>query len=52
MPDTTVGLLGSWLDYVAGQSAQTDLTAQLMAPGKLTDNFEEVFSQYVVPHRQ
>jgi parvulin-like peptidyl-prolyl isomerase len=52
MPDTTVGLLGRWLDYVAGQSAQTDLAAQLMAPGKLTDNFEEVFSQYVMPHRQ
>jgi parvulin-like peptidyl-prolyl isomerase len=52
MPDTTTNLLGSWLDYVAGQSAQTDLTAQLMAPGKLTDNFEQVFTQYVMPQRQ
>jgi parvulin-like peptidyl-prolyl isomerase len=52
MPDATANLLGSWLDYVAGQSAQTDLTAQLMAPGKLTDNFEEVFSQNIMPRRQ
>jgi len=52
MPDTTTGLLGSWIDYVAGQSAQTDLTSQLMAPGKLTDNFEEVFSQNIMPRRQ
>ncbi len=52
MPDTTVNLLGNWIDYMAGQSAQADLTAQLMAPGKLTDNFEEVFSQYVMPRRQ
>ncbi len=52
MPDTTANLVGTWLDYVAGQSAQTDLTAQLMAPGKLTDNFEEVFSQYIMPRRQ
>ncbi len=52
MPDTTSNLLGSWLDYVAGQSAQTDLTAQLMAPGKLTDNFEQVFTQDVMPRRQ
>ena len=52
MPDTTAGLLGSWIDYVAGQSAQGDLTGQLMAPGKLTDNFEEVFSQYIMPRRQ
>ena len=52
MPDTTVNLLGNWKDYMAGQSAQADLTAQLMGPGKLTDNFEEVFSQYVMPRRQ
>ena len=52
LPDTTTGLLGSWIDYVAGQSAQTDLTVQLMAPGKLNDNFEQVFSQYVMPRRQ
>jgi parvulin-like peptidyl-prolyl isomerase len=52
IPDTTVNLLGSWLDYVAGQSAQTDLTADLMAPGKLTDNFQQVFSEYVMPQRQ
>jgi len=52
LPDTTTNLLGSWLDYIAGQSAQTDLTADLMAPGKLTDNFEQVFSQFVMPRRQ
>jgi len=52
LPDTTVNLLGNWIDYMAGQSAQTDLTGQLMAPGKLTDNFEQVFSQYVMPRRQ
>jgi parvulin-like peptidyl-prolyl isomerase len=52
LPDTTVGLIGGWIDYMAGQTAQADLTAQLMAPGKLTDNFEEVFSQYIMPRRQ
>ncbi|HVP18740.1 MAG TPA: peptidyl-prolyl cis-trans isomerase, partial [Spirochaetia bacterium] len=52
MPDTTVNLLGGWIDYVASQSAQVDLTSALMAPGKLKDNFEEVFSQSVAPRRQ
>ncbi len=52
MPDTTVNLLGGWIDYMAGQSAQVDLTTSLMAPGKLKDNFEEVFSQYMAPRRQ
>ena len=52
MPDTTVTLLGNWIDYMAGQSAQIDLTTSLMAPGKLKDNFEETFSQYVMPRRQ
>ncbi len=52
MPDTTTNLLGGWIDYMAGQSAQVDLTTSLMAPGKLTDNFEAVFAQYVVPRRQ
>jgi parvulin-like peptidyl-prolyl isomerase len=52
LPDTTVNLLGGWIDYMSGQSAQMDLTSTLMAPGKLTDNFQEVFSQYVTPRRQ
>jgi parvulin-like peptidyl-prolyl isomerase len=52
MPDSTVALLGGWIDYMAGQSAQVDLTSSLMAPGKLKDNFMEVFSQYVAPRRQ
>jgi len=52
LPDTTTNLLGSWLDYVAGQSAQTDLTTQLLAPGKLTDNFEQTFSQVFSQRRQ
>ena len=52
LPDTTVNLLGGWIDYMSGQSAQMDLAATLMAPGKLTDNFQEVFSQYVTPRRQ
>lgn len=51
MPDTTVNLLGGWIDYIAGQSAQVDLSTALMAPGKLKDNFEEVFAQSFAPRR-
>ncbi len=52
MPDTTVSLLGSWIDYIAAQSSQIDLTTALMAPGKLKDNFFEVFAQYFTPQRR
>ena len=52
MPDSTTNLLGGWIDYVASQSAQVDITTALMAPGKLKDNFFDVFAQYFAPRRQ
>ena len=49
LPESTAGLLGSWLAYAANQSLQTDLGATLMSPDKLKDDFITAFSQYVMP---
>jgi peptidyl-prolyl cis-trans isomerase D len=44
LPDSTLGLLGQWLAYVANQSLQTDLSTALMTPDKLKDNFSATFA--------
>ena len=49
LPDTTVNLLDSWVNYAASQSVQADLAQVLMTPDKLKDNFASAFSQYVMP---
>ena len=49
LPDTTAGLLGSWVTYIASQSVQVDLGAALMSPDKLTDSFASAFDRYVMP---
>ncbi|HVO38422.1 MAG TPA: peptidylprolyl isomerase [Spirochaetia bacterium] len=52
MPDSTVNLLGGWIDYAASQSAQSDIAAAIMAPGKLQDNFFEAYAQTFRRQRQ
>jgi hypothetical protein len=49
LPDSTLNLLGSWVNYAANQSLQTDLNAALMTPEKLKDDFLTAFSQYIMP---
>jgi hypothetical protein len=49
LPESTAGLLGSWIAYVANQSVQSDIGALLMTPDKLKDNFAAAFDQYVMP---
>jgi parvulin-like peptidyl-prolyl isomerase len=45
MPDSTLSLLNSWVDYTSQQSVQNDLSAALMTPDKLKDNFAATFSR-------
>jgi hypothetical protein len=51
MPDKTLEIVGNWTEYMASQSAQSDLSDLLMAPGKLKDNFAEAFGQLFVSPR-
>jgi parvulin-like peptidyl-prolyl isomerase len=52
MPETTAGLMGSWLEYIASQTMQADLQNQLMDPAKLKDNFMEAFTKlYDTPQK-
>ena len=51
LPESTLTLLDSWLAYVANQSLQSDLSASLMTPEKLKDDFFTAFSQYIAPTR-
>ncbi|HET6487383.1 MAG TPA: peptidyl-prolyl cis-trans isomerase, partial [Spirochaetia bacterium] len=46
LPDSTLNLLGSWITYIASQSVQRDLSAVLMTPDKLKDNFVGTFNRY------
>jgi hypothetical protein len=45
MPESTLSLLGSWIDYTGQQSVQNDLSAALMTPDKLKDNFAATFAR-------
>jgi parvulin-like peptidyl-prolyl isomerase len=44
MPEGTLSLLDSWVAYISQQSVQTDLSAALMTPEKLKDNFAATFA--------
>ncbi len=46
-PDASQKLMANFADYMASQSLQADLQAELDNPKKLKDNFLTVFNQYV-----
>ena len=44
LPESTAGLLDSWVAYMANQSLQTDLGAALMTPGQAEGQLRRAFS--------
>jgi parvulin-like peptidyl-prolyl isomerase len=46
-PEANSQLMNSFADYIANQSLQMDLQAELMDPKLLQDNFFEAFTKYV-----
>jgi hypothetical protein len=47
MPDADRKIMQNFPDYLANQSLQTDLQAELNSPQKLKDNFDATFSKYI-----
>jgi hypothetical protein len=47
MPEANSQLMNNFADYMANQSLQIDLQAELLDPKLLQDNFFDAFTQYV-----